>query len=326
MSAAVPYPPTVPHETGMLDVGDDNLVYWEACGNPEGKPALHVHGGPGSGFAPGAGRSLDPARYRIINVDQRGCGRSRPHASDPSTSLEANTTWHLIADMELLRVHLGIDRWLLHGGSWGSTLILAYAQTHPDRVTEIVIPAVTTTRRRETDWLYGGVGRIFPEEWDRFCASAGVRVRDINTPGSDLVRIYAALVNDPDDDVRGAATDAWCRWEDTVLSLEPRAKSSPFGGRPSDARLAMVRICSHYFGNDAWLEEGILIRDAGRLAGIPGVLVHGRHDLSCPVETAYDLARAWPGCELHVVDDGGHTGSATMGAHLISALDRFART
>ncbi|MCX6468003.1 MAG: prolyl aminopeptidase [Corynebacteriales bacterium] len=318
------YPPTVPLDHGMLDVGDGQLVYWESCGNPDGKPALHVHGGPGSGFSPGAGRSLDPSRYRIINVDQRGCGRSRPHASDPSTSLETNTTWHLVADMERVRVHLGIERWLLHGGSWGSTLILAYAQTHPDRVTQIVIPAVTTTRKREIDWLYGGVARYFPEEWDRFRASAGVPPREPGTARTDLVQIYARLVNEPDESVRLAAVDAWCRWEDTVLSLEPNSSGNPFRGRPSDARIALVRICAHFFSHYGWLAEGALIRDAGKLAGIPGVLVHGRHDLGSPVDTAYDLAAAWPGCVLHVVDDGGHTGSEQLGRHLVEALDRFA--
>ncbi|MGJ0120268.1 prolyl aminopeptidase [Williamsia sp. MIQD14] len=318
------YPPTVPHDHGLLDVGDGQLVYWESCSNPDGKPALHVHGGPGSGSAPGAGRSLDPARYRIINVDQRGCGRSRPHASDPTTSLEANTTWHLVADMERVRTHLGIERWLLHGGSWGSTLILAYAQTHPDRVTQIVIPAVTTTRRRETAWLYGGVGRFFPEEWDRFAASAGVAPREPDSPRVDLVAVYDRLVNDPDETVRLVATEAWCRWEDTVLSLEPTPKKNPFRERPSDDRIALVRICAHFFAHYGWLAEGALIRDAGKLAGIPGVLVHGRHDLGSPVDTAHDLAAAWPGCVLHVVDDGGHTGSEQLGRHLVEALDRFA--
>ncbi|MBJ7288310.1 prolyl aminopeptidase [Williamsia sp.] len=326
MAAVVPYPPTVPHETGMLDVGDGNLVYWETCGNPDGKPVLLVHGGPGSGYPPGGGRTFDPQRYRIVIFDQRGSGRSLPHASDPATSLEANTTWHLVADMELIREHLGIERWMLQGGSWGSTLTLAYAQTHPERVSEILLVAVTTSSRRELDWLYRGVARFFPEEWDRFRAGAGVGEHRPATERQDLVATYARLVNDPDIEVRTAAVDAWCRWEDTVLSLEPRPKSNPFGDRPSDARVALVRICSHFFANAAWLDEGVLIREAHRLAGIPGVLVHGRLDFSCPAETAYDLARAWPGSELFITDDGGHTGSTQIGRRLLEAADRFART
>ncbi|MEW1747953.1 prolyl aminopeptidase [Streptomyces angustmyceticus] len=316
-----PYPPIEPHERGMLDVGDGNLVYWEVCGNPEGKPALVVHGGPGSGCGPGARRSFDPDRYRVVLFDQRGCGRSTPHASDPATDMRHNTTGHLLADMERLRAHLGIDRWLLFGGSWGSTLILAYAQRHPERVSEIVIPSVTTTRRSEIDWLYRGAGRFFPEAWDRFLAGApGVG------PDGDVVGAYARLAADPDPAVRERATADWCAWEDAVLSLEPYGAARPYGDRPSRARLALVRICTHYFSHGAWLEEGALLRDAGRLAGIPGVLVHGRQDMGGPPHTAWELARAWPGARLTVVPDAGHKGSEAMRAEVIGALDRFAGT
>ncbi|MGW9435279.1 alpha/beta fold hydrolase [Streptomyces sp. NPDC055607] len=187
------HPETAPYDQGLLDVGDGNLVHWEVSGNPEGKPALVVHGGPGSGSSPRSRRFFDPAAYRVVLLDQRGCGRSVPHASDPAADLSVNTTAHLVADMERLREHLGIEKWLLHGGSWGSTLILAYAEAHPERVTEIVIAAVTTTRRSETAWLYEGVGRFFPEAHERFRAGAGT------TDGAgaeELVGAYAALIRD----------------------------------------------------------------------------------------------------------------------------------
>lgn len=309
------YPPIEPYDHGMLDVGDGNLVYWEACGNPEGKPALVVHGGPGSGCSMGMRRGFDPERYRVVLFDQRGCGRSTPHASDPATDMRYNTTSHLLADMEQLREHLGIERWLLYGGSWGSTLILAYAERHPERVSEIVIPSVTTTRRSETDWLYRGVGRFFPEAWERF--RAGV-------PDSDVVAGYARLMESADPAVREQAAISWATWEDTVISLESNGKPNAYSDRPPAALLAFVRICSHYFSHGAWLEEGVLLREAGRLAGIPGVLIHGRLDLGGPVDTAWQLARAWPDAELHVIDDSGHTGSDQMRDRILAALDGFA--
>ncbi|MDT0449710.1 prolyl aminopeptidase [Streptomyces hesseae] len=314
------YPPIEPYDKGMLDVGDGNLVYWEACGNPEGRPALVVHGGPGSGCGPGARRYFDPDRYRVVLFDQRGCGRSTPHAADPTTGMRHNTTEHLIADMERLRRHLGIDRWLLYGGSWGSTLILAYAQRHPERVSEIVISGVTTTRRSEIDWLYRGAGRFFPEAWERFLAGAPGTPRD-----GDVVAAYARLMEHPDTAIREKATADWCAWEDAVLSGETRGTAArPYADRPPRARIALVRICSHYFSHGAWLEEGALLRDAHRLAGIPGVLIHGRLDLAGPLATAWELARAWPGAELTVVDDAGHLGGATTSDHVLAALDRFA--
>ncbi|MDR7275471.1 prolyl aminopeptidase [Catenuloplanes atrovinosus] len=310
------YPPIEPYDSGMLDVGDGNHVYWETCGNPDGKPALVVHGGPGSGSTDGMRQLFDPERYRIVLFDQRGCGRSTPHAADPATDLRHNTTQHLIADMERLREHLGIDRWLLHGGSWGSTLILAYAQTHPARVSEIVIAAVTTTRRSEIDWLYRGVGRFYPEQWERFRDEAG--------GGDDVVAAYARLMEDPDPAVREKATTDWCAWEDAVLSGEPGDTRYVYGERPPAARQAFVRLCAHYFSHGAWLEEGALIRDAGRLAGIPGVLVHGRLDLGGPLHTAWDLRKAWPGAELVVVENAGHAGTTETRAHVLDAHDRFA--
>ena len=264
-------------------------------------------------------RYFDPRRYRIVLFDQRGCGRSTPHASDPSTGLRHNTTWHLVADMELLREHLGVDRWLLHGGSWGSTLLLAYAQQHPDRVSEIVIAGVTTTRRSEIDWLYRGVGRYFPEQWERFLNGAAGTPRD-----GDVVATYARLMAHPDAAVREKATTDWCAWEDAVLSGETGGTTNPYGGRPPAARLALVRICTHYFSHGAWLNEGVLLRDAGRLAGIPGILIHGRLDMGGPLETAWKLRQAWPDAELTVVEDAGHIGSATTRQHVLRALNRFA--
>lgn len=313
------YPEIEPYEHGMLDVGDGNRVYWEVCGNPDGKPALVVHGGPGSGCTAWVRRRFDPDRYRVVLFDQRNCGRSTPHASDPAADMKHNTTPHLIADMEQLREHLGVERWLLFGGSWGSTLILAYAEQHPERVAEIVIPSVTMTRRSETDWLYRGVARFFPEEWRRFREGVPAADRD-----GDLVAAYARLMEDPDPAVRAKATEDWCGWEDAVLSREPSGAPAPYGSRPAGARQALVRIASHYFSHGAWLEEGALLRDAGRLAGIPGVLIHGQFDMGGPLGTAWELAQAWPDARLVAVDDAGHLGSATMSREISGALDEFA--
>ncbi|MGN9840647.1 prolyl aminopeptidase [Nonomuraea sp. H19] len=316
------YPPIEPYDHGMLDTGDGNLVYWEVCGNPEGKPAVVVHGGPGSGCSVNARKTFDPERYRIVLFDQRNCGRSRPHAGDPATDLSTNTTHHLIADMELLREHLGIDKWLLYGGSWGSTLILAYAEAHPDRVSEIVIPSVTMTRREDIDWLYRGVGRFFPEEWERF--RQGVPEADRDGDTFALLAAYSRLMADPDPEIRAQAARDWTTWEDAVISLETNGNPGAYSNRPPDALLAFVRICAHYFSNAAWLEEGVLLREAGRLAGIPGVLIHGRLDLGGPPHTAWQLAQAWPDAKLIVVEDSGHTGSETFRKEIHAAIDAFA--
>jgi proline iminopeptidase len=315
------HPPIEPYDHGLLDVGDGNRVYWETCGNPDGTAAVVVHGGPGAGCTESQRRSFDPARYRAVLFDQRGCGRSTPHASDPATDMAVNTTDHLIADMERLREHLGIERWLLYGGSWGSTLSLAYAERHPERVAAIVLVAVTTTRRSEIDWLYRGVGRFFPEALERFRAAVPEASSDA-TP--DVLAAYARRMDDPDPDVRARAAQEWLTWEDAVISLESNGRPGAYSDRPPDAALAFVRICARYFATGAWLEEGAILRDAGRLAGIPGALIHGRHDLGCPLITAWELARAWPGSELHVVGDSGHTGSAAMAARIGAAIDGLA--
>jgi proline iminopeptidase len=246
-----PYSPIEPFDHGLLDVGDGNRVYWEACGNPGGKAALVVHGGPGSGCGIGSRRYFDPQRYRVVLFDQRGCGRSTPHASDPGTDMSVNTTEHLLSDMELLREQLEIERWLLYGGSWGSTLILAYAQRHPERVSEIVLLGATTSRRSELDWLYRGVGRFFPEQWERFRAYAG---------DDDVIAAYARKMQNPDPQVLANAASEWLAWEDAVISLEPNGRPNAYSDRPPAGQLAFVRICTHYFSHGAWLDEGLLLR------------------------------------------------------------------
>lgn len=312
------YPPVEPYETGMLDVGDENDVYWEVCGTPDGKPALVVHGGPGSGCTPRHRQYFDPDRYRVVLFDQRGCGRSTPPASDPETDLSRNTTDSLMADMERLREHLDIDRWLLFGGSWGATLSLAYAEQYPKRVSEIVLSGVTTTRPSEIDWLYDGLFRFFPEAWEQFRAGAGVEA------DGDILAEYTRLMADSDPEVRKRAADAWCAWEDTVLSEESIGTTNIYSGREPDAKHSFVRIAAHYFSHEAWLEDSILLRNADRLAGIPGVLIHGRLDLAAPLGTAWELNREWPEAELVVVDDAGHTGSDTMTEYTRGSLDAFA--
>ncbi|MFI7697409.1 prolyl aminopeptidase [Nonomuraea sp. NPDC049655] len=315
------YPSIEPYEHGMLDVGDGNLIYWEVCGNPDGKPAVVVHGGPGSGCSTGSRRRFDPDRFRIVLFDQRNCGRSRPHAADPATDLTGNTTHNLIADMELLREHLGIDQWLLYGGSWGSTLILAYAETHPERVSEIVIPAVTMTRRSEIDWLYRGVGRFFPEAQERFVQ--GVPDADSDGDVFKVLAAYSRLLADPDPKVREKAAHDWVAWEDAVISQETNGTPNAYSTRPDDAIMAMTRICAHYFANAAWLEEGVLLRNAHRLAGIPGALIHGRLDMGSPLQTAWELTKVWPDADLHVVADSGHTGSESFSKILNEAIETF---
>jgi proline iminopeptidase len=312
-----PFPPIEPYEHGLLDVGDGNRIYWEASGNPEGKPALVVHGGPGSGGHRSSRRYFDPERYRIVIFDQRGCGESLPHASDPAVDMSVNTTHHLIADMEKLREHLGVERWLLYGGSWGSTLILAYAERFPEHVSEIVLLGVTVGRHGEIDWLYHGVGRFFPEAWARFRDA----VPEVDRDG-DLPAAYARLTESPDPAVREKATWDWLTWEDAVVSLE-EGGAGTYGDRELDDALAFVRICAHYAANRAWLEDGELLANAHRLTGIPGVLLHGRLDLGSPLENAWSLAQAWPDAELVVVPDSGHTGSDTFRRLAVAATERF---
>jgi proline iminopeptidase len=321
---------TEPHETGMLETGDGNLVYWEVCGNPAGVPALIVHGGPGSGCSTRVRDALDPGRFRIILFDQRNCGRSLPHASDPAADMSLNTTGHLIADMERLREHLGVDKWLLRGGSWGVTLSLAYAERYPERVSGMLLLSVTMTRRLEIDWLYRGAGRFYPEAWERFRDFAGAGAfrspRDAEPPIEDLLRLYANLMEDPDQSVRSKAAAEWLAWEDAVISGEARGSPGQFSAMADAEQLAFVRICSHYFANAAFLADGELLRGAGRLAGIPGALVHGRSDISGPAITPWELARAWPDAELTIIGDSGHTGSPAFIEAARAGADRLYAT
>jgi proline iminopeptidase len=322
-----PLPDVEPHDSGLLDVGDGNLVHWETCGDPDGKPVVLLHGGPGQGTAPRMRRAVDLERYRLVLFDQRGCGRSTPHAADVVTDMSVNTTEHLIADMERLREHLGLDRWLLTGGSWGSTLAFAYAERHPERVSEIVLSAITTTRRAETDWLYRGVGRFFPAEWERFRDGVPEAERDRVTAAAgagELLASYVRMLDDADPAVREHATREWAAWEDAVSGGEPGGAPDAFSGLPARDLAGMVRIAAHYFANGAWMEEGALIRDAGRLAGIPGVLVHGRLDLGGPLDTAWQMVRNWPDAELVVLEGTGHQGSEQRRVALRAAFDRFA--
>jgi proline iminopeptidase len=322
------YPDIEPYETGLLDTGDGNLVYWETCGNPVGLPALIVHGGPGSGCSARSRRTLDPERFRIILFDQRNCGRSVPHASDPATDMSLNTTGHLLRDMEQLREHLGVRTWLLRGVSWGVTLSLAYAERYPERVSGMLMVSVTSTRGLELDWLYRGVGRFFPEAWARFRDFAGLTdsyrlPTDSQPPISALLEAYSRMMEDPDLQVRSRAATEWTAWEDAVISQEGNGSPGAYSDRADTAKLAFVRICSHYFAHGAFLEDGVLIREAGRLAGLPGELIHGRNDLGGGACTPWELARGWPGAELIIVRDSGHTCSTTMTDEIHAAADRL---
>jgi proline iminopeptidase len=312
------YPDIEPYQHGTLEVGDGNRVYWETCGNPRGKPAVVVHGGPGSGCTPWHRRLFDPTVYRVVSFDQRGCGRSTPHASDPDIDLTNNTTQNLVADMERLRRHLEVDRWLVWGGSWGSTLGLAYAETHPDRVSEMILWGITTGRRAEFDWLFrGGVAPLFPEQWDRLRAVAGV-ARD-----ADIVAEYSRMLHHPDPEVRRRAAFAWCTWESATPEWPPKGELADRYHDP-DFALAFARLVTHYVRHDAFLEDGILLRNANALADIPAILVNGRFDLQAPLGNAWELHRAWPSAKLVVVEDAGHAGDdANMTQELLLASSRF---
>ena len=262
-------------------------------------------------------RYFNPDAYRIVIFDQRNCGRSTPHASAPTTDLAFNTTEHLRQDIEQLRQHLGIDRWLLFGSSWGSTLALAYAERHPEWVTEIVLVGVTTTRRSEIDWLYHGVAPLFPAEWARFQAGVPVDQRT-----GDLVADYYRLLNHPDPTVRNQAALDWVTWEDSLVSANPAYRPEP---PAPDWAMAFARIVTHYFYHNAWLAEEQLLRHADKLASIPGVMVQGRLDFAGPLVTAWQLAQAWPAGKLVIIQDAGHTAQdAGMTEAVIAATDLFA--
>ncbi|ATU91933.1 prolyl aminopeptidase [Phyllobacterium zundukense] len=314
------YPEIAPSDSGLLDVGDGNRMYWAVFGDPDGMPAVVLHGGPGSGHSVRSTRLFDPAAYRIIVFDQRGCGRSTPHASDPAIDLSVNTTAHLLGDLECLRQYLGVDRWLVFGVSWGCTLGLAYAMQNRDRVAALVLAGVTTTRRSEIDWLYRQLAPLFPEQWKRFRSGVPEHERD-----GDLVAAYYHLLKHPDPTICAKAAEDWHDWEAASISIDPNAKPSP---KWSDAtyRMARARIVTHYFHHNAWLEDGILLKQASSLNGIPGVMVQGRLDLEAPLVTAWELSQVWKDGELVVVNNAGHSPSDPgMSEAIIAATDRFAR-
>ena len=290
------FPPLDLFNEGFLDTGDGHTVYFAECGNPHGTPALIVHGGPGGGSNPTMRRFHDPSHYRIILFDQRGCGRSLPNAA-----IENNTTWHLVEDMERLRTHLGVERWQLFGGSWGSTLALAYAITHPERVTALLLRGIFLLRQSELDWFYqNGARALFPEAWDAFEGHIPEAER------GDMIRAYYARLIDPDPRVHMPAAAAWSIWEGTTLSLiEDAARVRAFSN-PGYA-LAFARIECHYFVNKGFFaSDGALLDQAHRIAGIDGTIVHGRYDMVTPIRSAWDLKQAWPAAELRIVPDGGH--------------------
>jgi len=306
------YPPIAPYASGMLDVGGGHRIYWEECGNPQGTPALFLHGGPGGGCSASSRRWFNPQAYRIVLFDQRGCGRSQPVAS-----LTDNSTAHLLADMEALRIERGIERWLLMGGSWGATLALAYAQRFPARVRALVLRGVFTGRRSELRWLYQeGASQLFPEAWEQFIAPIPQAERH------DLVGAYHARLNCGDPRLEMRAANAWCAWEDALGTLEP---SAPGYAEGEIATLALARIEAHYFKHASFLGEGELIANAHFLEGIEGVIVQGRYDAITPPATAWELARAWPRALLQIVPDGGHASSEPgLLRRLLTATDRFA--
>jgi proline iminopeptidase len=312
------HPITEPYDSGRLDVGDGNQVYWELRGNPAGKPAVVLHGGPGSGCGPFWSKYFDPRKYRVLLFDQRGCGRSTPSAGLVDTDLSVNTTAHLLRDIEALRERHGVSRWLVAGGSWGATLGLAYAQAHPEVVSELVLFSVTNTSRREVEWITRDMARVFPAEWAEFRAGVPDAYGD-----HELTAGYAALLRDPDPAVREQAALNWCRWEDTHVSTEPGYKPDP---RYQDPRFRMVfaRLVTHYWSNAGFLPDGQLRRDAVRLNGIPGALIHGKLDISGPADIAWHTAQQWTDAKLHLVGGAAHGLGATMGQIMLGTLDGYA--
>ena len=308
------YPPIDPYEAGMLEVGDGHSIYYERSGRAGGKPAVFLHGGPGGGVSPDHRRLFDPDLYDVTLFDQRGCGRSTPHAG-----LEANTTWRLVADIERLREVAKVEKWLVFGGSWGSTLALAYAETHPDRVSALVLRGVYTVTRAELDWYYQfGVSEMFPEKWERFRAPIPEAER------GDMIAAYRKRLTSDDLAVQIEAAKAWSVWEGETITLLPNPEISA-AHHDGHFALAFARLENHYFIHGCWLEEGQLLRDAGRLRGIPGTIVQGRYDMPCPARYAYALHKAWPEADFHLIEGAGHAYSEPgILDRLIRATDHFA--
>ena len=313
------YPPVKAYNTGFLRVSEVHEIYFEESGNPKGKPAVFVHGGPGGGTDPKMRSFFDPKRYRIILFDQRGCGKSRPHAS-----LVDNTTWHLVDDMERLREHLGIVSWLVFGGSWGSTLALAYAQTHPLRVTELVLRGIFLLRRWEIEWFYqnpGGAGALYPDLWDRYVEPIPENER------TDMIGAYYKRLTSDDPKVLTRAAQAWSIWEGATSFLRLNADYVAKFQEGLYAA-AFARIECHYFLNKGFFRsDAQLLEDVDKIRKIPAVIVQGRYDVICPMKSAWDLHRAWPEADLRIVGDAGHSAFEAGNIHeLVSATDRFARS
>ena len=309
------YPSIEPYKHGYLDSGDGHQIYWELCGNPQGKPVVFLHGGPGAGCSPHHRQLFNPERYNILLFDQRGCGRSKPTAS-----LENNTTQHLIADMERLRKEiLDTDKWLVFGGSWGSTLALAYAQTHPQQVTSLILRGIFTLRKKEINWFYQeGASFVFPDKWENYLAPIPEDERD------DLVSAYHRRLTGEDEEEMLRCAYAWAKWEGATISLlETDNKALSFGDK--NAVLSFARIENHYFVNAGFMEEGQLIHNADRLANIPTVIIQGRYDMCTPSQTAWDLHKVMPHAELHLIPDAGHAfNEPGILSALLAATDKFA--
>ncbi|MCB1471528.1 MAG: prolyl aminopeptidase [Rhodobiaceae bacterium] len=308
------YPQIEPFESGHLDVGDGHKVYWERVGTKGAKPAVFLHGGPGGTISPAHRRLFDPALYDVILFDQRGCGRSTPNAS-----LDANTTWHLVADIERLREMVGADKWLVFGGSWGSTLALAYAETHPDHVSELVLRGIYTLTRPELEWYYQfGVSQMFPDKWERFVEPIPPAERH------DMMAAYRRRLTGDDRAEQIRCAKAWSLWEGQTITLLPEPSTSDVFGE-EDYALAFARIENHYFVHAGWLEDDQLVRDVHRLYAIPATIVHGRYDMPCPAHYAWRLHKAWPQAEFHLIEGAGHAFSEPgILDRLIRATDTYA--
>ncbi|MFM8269961.1 MAG: prolyl aminopeptidase [Pseudomonadota bacterium] len=310
------YPDITPYNTGKLKVSDLHELYFEESGNPKGKPVVFVHGGPGGGTEAKHRRYFDPRKYRIVLFDQRGCGQSTPHAS-----LVDNTTWHLVDDMEKLRKHLSIERWQVCGGSWGSTLALAYAETHPDKVTELVLRGIFLLRKKEIDWFYQhGASEIFPDAWEPYFNAIPENERH------DMVSAYYKRLTSPDKKVQIEAAKAWSVWEGSTSKLFPDPDFISHYGE-DDFAIAFSRVECHYFINKGFMEtDGQLLKNVDKIRHIPAVIVQGRYDVVCPMDSAWALHRAWPEAELIVVPDAGHSAfESGISKALIAATDKFAR-
>lgn len=305
----------VPFATGYLPVSDGKEIYWEISGNPKGKPALYLHGGPGAGISGGYRRHFDPEKFLIVSFEQRGCGRSRPRVTDLGIDLTTNTTQALISDIEQLRTHLNVDKWRLLGISWGTTLALAYAQAHPERVSALVLAAVTTTTSAEVEWVTQDMRRIFPREWDQFAAAAPTM------PGERLIDAYYRQITSSDLKVRENASRAWCAWEDIHVSLDPQYQPNQ-RFQDLDFSLPFSILTIHYWKHSAFLEHSSLLNNLSRISHLPCTLIHGRLDISSPLDIAWGLHKAWPGSELKIIEDEGHGGSS-MYKEITAAIQRI---